>query len=698
MEFTIRNKTYKISKFYVFILGFTIIKLFAMGLFSSDYQDKMFIPFITQFLNGIGTKDWNVYEYYYVHKLIPSFPYPPFMLFIESIFGSLLSVISIKYIFIKNLIFKMPILLFDLLGMYFLINLFPEKRKYVGVLYYASPIVFFACYMHGQLDVIPTTLLLGSFYFLLKKKRYHYQISILFLSASLLTKLHILAVLPIIFIYLIRCGGIVLASSYMVGTLGITTIGILPFLSKGFIKSVLFNAEQSVITDVFWNLDSARIYIPIFAVLLIYIIVFNIQHINKQLLLSLCGITFSIFLALCPPMPGWYVWIVPFVAIHFILVDENRLKNGILYLILNGAYIFYFVLGHQTEYIDLYFLNQSLQFLKLNNQVIINVLFTLLAALLFYIIFQMYQSGIASNSLYKRKGIPFTIGIAGDSGTGKSTFIKTIKTCVGIENLLEIEGDGDHKWERGEKMWEQYTHLNPKANYLYRQAMDMERLRIGSTTRRVEYDHSSGKFTLPKRIKPKPYILLCGLHALYLPQMRKNLDLKIYMDSDETLRRYWKIQRDVAHRGYSKEKILKQIEDRIPDAQKYIYPQKQYADLIVQYFDKNLKNCLVEYHEVCMSMRLSLKSEINIEPLLSRLQSYGISIFSDFNQDLERQTIVCDGESLKNKSIPFKKIASDIIPQLEEISEQSLEELDPLQGILCLFLLLLISYSMQGGR
>lgn len=698
MEITIRKKTYKVSKFYVFVLGFTLIKLLVMGLFSSDYQNKMFIPFIHQFLRGIGSDEWNVYEHYYIHNKIPSFPYPPGMLLIESLFGSVLSIIPEYLIFFRAFIFKIPILIFDILGMYFLLRLFPEKRKYIGFLYYGSPIILFACYMHGQLDVIPTSLLIGSLYFLFQKKDYHYQLSSFFLAMALLTKLHILAIVPILFIYLIRREGVILATTYFATTLGITCIGMLPFISKGFIKSVLFNTEQAVITEVFWCLDTVKVYIPIFAICIIYIIVFHIQHINKQLLLSLCGITFSVFLALCPPMPGWYVWIVPFIAIHFILVDISRLKNGILYLVLNGIYILYFFIGHKTEFVDLYLLQYSLQDFKLDNKTIINIIFTILSALLFYIIIQMYQSGIASNSLYKRKGIPFTIGIAGDSGTGKSTFIKTIKTCVGVENLLEIEGDGDHKWERGEKMWDQYTHLNPKANYLYRQAMDIQKLRIGSTTRRVEYDHSSGKFTLPKRIMPKPYILLCGLHALYLPQMRKNLDLKIYMDSDETLRRYWKIQRDVAHRGYSKEKILEQIEKRIPDAKQYIYPQKQYADLIVQYFDKDLNDCLIENHEVCMSMRLSLKSEINIEPLLSRLQSYGISIFSDFNQDLERQTIVCDGKSLENKKIPLKKIASDIIPQLEELSEQSLEELDTLQGILCLFLLLLISNSMQGGK
>ena len=52
------------------------------------------------------------------------------------------------------------------------------------------------------------------------------------------------------------------------------------------------------------------------------------------------------------------------------------------------------------------------------------------------------------------------------------------------------------------------------------------------------------------------------------------IDFKIYIDTDESLRRHWKILRDTKKRGYSTQKILEQIEARMVDAVKYIYPQK----------------------------------------------------------------------------------------------------------------------------
>ena len=57
-----------------------VLKLILMGLFSSDYQDIMFIPFVDTFLSG-----HNPYDYYYQNHLISSFPYFPFMLLIESV-------------------------------------------------------------------------------------------------------------------------------------------------------------------------------------------------------------------------------------------------------------------------------------------------------------------------------------------------------------------------------------------------------------------------------------------------------------------------------------------------------------------------------------------------------------------------------------------------------------------------------------
>lgn len=69
------------EKYYKEIIGgcfgvIIILKIILMGLFSSDYQDVMFIPFVVSFLNG----ETNPYEYYYQNQFLSSFPYPPLML------------------------------------------------------------------------------------------------------------------------------------------------------------------------------------------------------------------------------------------------------------------------------------------------------------------------------------------------------------------------------------------------------------------------------------------------------------------------------------------------------------------------------------------------------------------------------------------------------------------------------------------
>lgn len=695
----IKNNRLKIElhNFHIFIIAITVFKIILMGIFSSDYQNKMFMPFVEHFISNITNASYvNTYEYYYVNRLVPSFPYPPLMLLIETIGGFGVHMIPAAPIILKNIIFKVPNLLFDFIGLYYLMKLYPHKRKYIGILYFASPIIIYSIYMHGQLDIIPTTLLTGAIYYLVQKGSSNDKLFVIFLGAALLTKFHIIAVLPIIFIYIYKKDGLSKALKLLICVIGIVAIVLLPFLSNGFIESVLFNNDQTVLTKVFIAYVNIKLYIPIIAVMFIYLKEFNMANINRELMITFCGVLFAIFLAFVPPMPGWYVWIVPFITIFFISVHENKYRSLIIYMLLNGFYFMYFMFFHKTENVDLYFLNSDLSFLKLNTEVLGNIMFTILTGTLIFTIYIMYKLGVASNSFYKRRSLPFTIGIAGDSGSGKSTLIDLVKHCLGNQNLLFIEGDGDHKWERGEEMWKHYTHLNPKANYLYRQALDIETLRKGDYVKRVDYDHDTGKFSSENKIRPKKFILLCGLHSLYLPQMRKILDFKIYMDADESLRRYWKIQRDTKHRGYSKEKILEQIESRMPDAHKYIYPQKEYADLVIQYFDQGLVDCCVDNYDIVMSLKLTLSAAINLEPIIGEISQYGVDIRYDYSEDLKKQTIIFDGNTLVGKTIDFEETASRIIPQIDEITLQDLSCENNISGIIQLVLLVMISYKMQG--
>jgi len=683
------KKEIHLYKFHILIFIISILKIVLMCICSSDYQNKMFIPFLSYFVSEGG----NPYQHFFEAGNNNAFPYPIVMLLIESAGAIIVKISGITSIYMINFFYKLPSLLFDYIGLYWLVRMFPDRKKYAAVFYFSSPIVIYAVYMHGQLDLIPTVLLLGAVYYLSSKLNYRHLKGTLLLVFAILSKLHILAVLPIIFLYLYKRDGLKETTKVVLGTLLLTSLGLLIFMSEGFKNIVLFNSEQQILTDVSFKLATAEMYIPIVTVLIVYLIAYGINIINRDLFVNLCGIVFIVLLAVCPPMPGWYVWIVPYITLFFANINEAKYKNMVIYVFLNVLYLVYFIFLHNRDVVDLYLLHTDLSFIKFNNKVFSNVLFTLLAGTLFYIVFAMYQLGVTNNTLYKRRNLPFTIGIAGDSGAGKSTFINIVADTLGEKNLLFIEGDGDHRWERGDIHWEENTHLNPKANYLYRQALNLAYLRLGVPVKRVEYDHDTGKFTEAKKIRPNKYIMMCGLHSLYLPQMRKNLDLKIYMDVDENLRRYWKIQRDITHRGYSKEKILKQIEDRIPDAEKYIYPQKEYADVIIHYYDKYLDNCMVDNHDVKLSARITVSAAIDIEPLLMELRSQGYDVSYDYSDDLQMQTVDIAEFVQENSHICVEEIADRIIPQLEAITK---ERLDNTNGIMKLFLLTVISSKMRG--
>lgn len=684
----------KIKKFEAFIIVVLILKIIAMGFFSSDYQNNLFMKFIYGFINEIGNKGFsNPYSIF--KNEINLFPYPPIMFLIELI-GGIIS-IGVKNIFIKNILFKIPSLVFDLLGLYFLVKMFPDRRKYIGVLYFASPIIFYATYMHGQLDIIPTVFLLGSLYFLINKR--NNMIFSIMLALALSSKLHILAIIPLLYLYIYKKDGFVEATRSVGISFLLTILIILPFFDteNNFMKMVIMNKEQKGVTSIFLQYQNNRIYFSILAIMCIYLKAFSLKKINKNLLYSFCGVLFSIFLILVLPMPGWYVWIVPFITIFFVNVSMDKYVNIYIYLFLNILYGIYFIFAHKTTYTDLYFINYNLNFLKVPNAMFINIVFTMLTAVLTYTSYMMYQLGIAESLFYKRKNKSFSIGISGDSGAGKSTLIEMIKNIFGEKNILFLEGDGDHKWERGDEMWKQITALNPKANYIHKQAEDLNKLRRSQNVFRVEYDHDTGKFTESSKVKSKPYIVLCGLHALYLPKMRKNLDLKIYMDVDEKLRRYWKIQRDVYQRGYKKEKVLEAIEQRMPDAVKYIYPQKKYADILIRYFDQNLEDYTIENYNVKLDLEITLNADVDLEDLILELQKNGIYPRQDYKEDLTKQTVIFYGEELNQKSINFREISEKIIPNLDEILNKDLNYENNLNGIIELIILVLISYKMREG-
>lgn len=178
----------------------------------------------------------------------------------------------------------------------------------------------------------------------------------------------------------------------------------------------------------------------------------------------------------------------------------------------------------------------------------------------------------------------FSLAICGDSGAGKSYISQLINEILPFDNTLLLETDRYHKWERGSKEYQTWTHLHPEANNLEKMSSDAYSLALGDDIYSVDYDHSTGKFTDLQKIQSNSFIIFCGLHTLYKESMRDICDLRIYVDTDIDLKYYWKIQRDTTVRGATNIQALQNtIERRRNDYDTFVAPQKDVADLIIRF-------------------------------------------------------------------------------------------------------------------
>lgn len=458
----------------------------------------------------------------------------------------------------------------------------------------------------------------------------------------------------------------------------------MPFLfSDGFIEMVLFNDKNSLIFDSAFAIGKLNLLLPILSILIIYMHFFNQAKINNDLLFFYFGILFACILLLVYPSPAWYLWAIPFICIYFINA-KNFNKALMLYITFSFAYLVFFIFFYHGDYADIYVLNKPLN-LKIEHKNLSDISYTILESILLCIIYVFYKHGIKSNSIYKRKQ-NLSIGIGGDSGAGKSTLLNLLKNMLG-DRLLCLEGDGEHKWERGNSAWEKFTHLDPKANLLHNQSDFITELKNNNAIYRRDYDHTSGKFSTPQLLKPKPFLVIAGLHPFYLPKMRKSLDLKIYLDTDENLRIHWKILRDKA-RGHSKKSVELAIAKREQDKQKYITPQKAFSDLIISFSTQEAIEIGNKNTKINLALHITLNASVNLAPLLEVLVCEW-----DYNNDLKTQFLLLKSQP----NLDFNALALQMIENINEITE-NLSLPSGYDGLIGLIILILIAQNLKDEQ
>lgn len=174
------------------------------------------------------------------------------------------------------------------------------------------------------------------------------------------------------------------------------------------------------------------------------------------------------------------------------------------------------------------------------------------------------------------------IGVAGDSGCGKSTFLRRLTDLFGAEFMTVICLDDYHSLDRKARKVAGVTALNPKANNFDLMYEQIKALKNGQAIDKPIYNHETGEIDPPERIEPNKVLVIEGLHPLYDERVRSLVDFGVYLDISDEVKIQWKIQRDMAERGHSYEDVLASINSRKPDFTAYIEPQKQHADIVIQ--------------------------------------------------------------------------------------------------------------------
>jgi phosphoribulokinase len=263
----------------------------------------------------------------------------------------------------------------------------------------------------------------------------------------------------------------------------------------------------------------------------------------------------------------------------------------------------------------------------------------------------------------------FTLGVAGDSGSGKTTFTEGIRSIFGKDLVSTISLDDYHTLDRDGRRKQGLTVLNPKANRIGQLEQDLVQLKHGVPVEKPVYNHTTGVFDPPVIFHPQKILILEGLHTLFTPTLRKYLDFTLFVDPTKEVKSDWKIRRDVKIRGYSRDAVIQEMAEREPDYERYIAPQKEFADAVIGIDYSEYGRHLGEERNVYRITLSQNRMKHSIENIDLSLDLYSILSLSERNFSLKFLTSEHNGHKM-GEMIIDGELSDHVVKKLERSIEQ----------------------------
>ena len=191
---------------------------------------------------------------------------------------------------------------------------------------------------------------------------------------------------------------------------------------------------------------------------------------------------------------------------------------------------------------------------------------------------------------------PFTIGITGGSGSGKTYLIENLSSRFKPEEVCLISQDNYYRL-REEQIADQNGVTNfdlPSAIDDQRFHNDLLRLKNGETIIKKEYTFNNPN-AIPKTIElhPASILIVEGIFVQYFKEIENELDLKIFIEAKDHVKLSRRIRRDNEQRGYDLDDVLYRYQYHVmPVYERYIEPLKHNADLVIpnnSHFDRAIE-------------------------------------------------------------------------------------------------------------